>query len=90
MSDKHQMHFIQLVSMFHGAAMIAMGKIKNPESDKMERDLERAQFSIDTLDMLLVKTSGNVTADEKKFLETILQELKLNFVDEQQKNQNAP
>jgi hypothetical protein len=83
--QQQQMLFIQLLSMFHGAAMIAMGKMKNPESDTIERDLERAQYSIDTLDMLKLKTKGNITPDEERFLETILQELKLNFVDEKKK-----
>ena len=85
MSEKHQMYFIQLVSMFHAAALQQMGKIKNPVSDKIERDLQQAEVSIDMLDMLKEKTKGNITAEEEKALSDVIAQLKLNFVDEQTK-----
>jgi hypothetical protein len=63
-------------------AMMAMGKIKNPVSDKIERNLEHAKIYIDTLDMLVAKTKGNLSEYEEKFLTETLKELKLNYVDE--------
>ena len=62
--------------------MMAMGKIKNPVSDKIERNLEHAKIYIDTLDMLVAKTKGNLSEYEEKFLTETLKELKLNYVDE--------
>ncbi len=62
--------------------MMAMGKIKNPVSDKIERNLEHAKIYIDTLDMLHTKTKGNLSEYEDKFLTETLKELKLNYVDE--------
>ncbi len=87
--EKNEMLFIQIVSMFHGAALQQMGKLKNPLSDKIERDMQQAELSIDMLDMLKEKCKGNLSPDEEKFLSTILQELKLNFVDEQAKDANV-
>jgi Domain of unknown function (DUF1844) len=80
--ERQELLFVQLVSMFHGAAMQQMGKLKNPITEKIERDLSQAQVSIDLLDMLKHKTKGNLSADEEKFLQTAVQELKLNYVDE--------
>jgi len=80
--DKNQLMFIQLVSMFQAAAMQQMGKLKNPMTDKVERDLEQAQLSIDLIDMIKSKTKGNLSAEEDRFIATVLQELKLNYVDE--------
>jgi len=86
-SDKNKVLFTQLVVMLHGAAMQQMGKIKNPLTDKIERDLTQAQFSIDMLDMMKEKMKGNLSPEEERFLQSILQELKLNYVDEVSKDQ---
>jgi hypothetical protein len=80
--DKNSSLFFSLVMTFQAAAMQQMGKLKNPVSDKIERDLQQAQLSIDILDMLEEKTRGNLSDEETKLLKTILQELKLNYVDE--------
>jgi len=88
-SAKNQFLFTQLVLMFHTAAMQQMGKLKNPLTDKIERDLEQAQVSIDILDMVKEKTKGNLTNDEERFLNSVLQELKLNYVDEASKDKAA-
>lgn len=86
-SDKNKLLFTQLIIMLHGAAMQQMGKIKNPLTDKIERDLTQAQFSIDMLDMVKDKMRGNLSSEEERFLQSLLQELKLNFVDEVNKDQ---
>jgi hypothetical protein len=80
--EKNQFMFMQLVMMFHTLTMHQLGKIKNPITDKVERDLAAAQGSIDMLDMLKEKTKGNLAADEDRFLTNLLKELKLNYVDE--------
>lgn len=80
--EKNQLLFAQLVLMFHGLAMSQMGKIKNPMTDKVERDLAGAQGTIDILDMMKEKTKGNLNQEEEHFLTNMLQELKLNYVDE--------
>jgi hypothetical protein len=85
--DKNKLLFTQLILMLHGAAMQQMGKIKNPLTDKIERDLTQAQFSIDMLDMVKDKMRGNLSTEEERFLQSLLQELKLNFVDEVNKDQ---
>ncbi len=82
MKEKNEMLFFQLISMFHGGAMQHMGKIKNPVSDKIEKDLEQARMSIDVLSLLKEKTKNNLSEQEIKFLDTVLQELQLNYVDE--------
>ncbi len=85
--EKNKVLFTQLILMLHGAAMQQMGKIKNPVTDKIERDLTQAQFSIDMLDMMKDKTKGNLSPEEERFLHSLLQELKLNYVDEAGKDQ---
>ncbi|MBN1397886.1 MAG: DUF1844 domain-containing protein [Bacteroidetes bacterium] len=88
-ADKNTSIFFSLVMTFQAAAMQQMGKIKNPFTDKIERDLQQAQLSIDILDMLAAKTEGNLSEDESRFLKGALQELKLNYVDESSKGESA-
>ena len=66
--------------------MVAMGKLKNPATDKIERDLDQAKQSIDILEMLKEKTKGNLSAELSSLLDKFLTELRLNFVDERNKD----
>jgi hypothetical protein len=79
---KDDFHFIQLVITFQTAAMQQMGKLQNPFTKKVERNLEQAQFSIDMLEMLQNKTKNNLSENERKFLEHTLYELRMNYLDE--------
>lgn len=84
-NEKQRFMFTQLVLMFHSATMHQLGKMKNPITGTIDRDLPAAQNSIDILDMLKEKTRGNLSDNESRLLSTIIQELKLNFVDEANK-----
>lgn len=85
--NKNEQHFAQLILIFHQSAMLGMGKIKNPVTDKIERNMDQAKQSIELLEMLKEKTKGNLSADEQKFLDGMLTEIRLNFVDESTKAQ---
>jgi hypothetical protein len=80
--QKNEIMFTQLVLMFHTAAMQQLGKLKNPITDAVERNLEAAQNSIDILDMLRAKMKGNLSQEEQRLLSQVLAELRLNYVDE--------
>ncbi|MFQ6618310.1 MAG: DUF1844 domain-containing protein [Fidelibacterota bacterium] len=77
--------FIQLIVTFQAAAMQQMGKLKNPLTDKIEKNMEQASLSIDMLDMIKEKTRGNLSKDEEKLLDFTLSELKMNYVEEMRK-----
>ncbi len=81
-SNNNELLFMQVVIQNQQMALLSMGKLKNPVSDKIERNMEYAKISIDTLDMLKEKTKGNLTDYETKFLDEVIKELKLNYVDE--------
>jgi hypothetical protein len=83
---RDEFYFIQLVLMFQTAAIQQMGKLENPITKKVERDLEQAKFSIDMLEMIEQKTQNNLSENEKKFLDHILFELRMNYVDEVNKD----
>jgi len=81
--------FMYLVSTFYSSAWMQMGKIENPVTNEVERDLEQAQLSIDILDVLKKKTDGNLTDQEQQYIDRALRELKANFMEEKQKDKHA-
>jgi len=83
--EKHHVLFINLVMMFHSLAWQQLGKIKNPVTGVVERNLDGARHCIDTLEMLKEKTRGGLVPEEERFLDEIVKELKLNYVDESRK-----
>lgn len=83
-AQKHQLLFTQLVVMFHAATMQQLGKVKHPVTEKLEKNLDAAENTIDILDMLQAKTHGNLAPDEEMLMTQVLQELKLAYVQERQ------
>ena len=82
-NDKlNEARFLSMVLSLHGSAWMAMGKVANPMTGKVEKDIEAARGSIDLLETLRVKTQGNLTKEEEKILANALGVLQLNFVDE--------
>ena len=87
--QKNQVLFMQLLFTFQSAAWQQLGKIKNPLTDKIERDLNQARFSIDILEMIRTKTQGNLSENEKTFIDKVISELQLNYVAEYDKEPKA-
>ena len=65
------------------SALYHMGFVGDPERDQpaSEPDLPLARQTIDTLEMLQLKTRGNLDSEEGRLLEGVLYELHLRFVE---------
>jgi len=86
---KLNMYFMSLVLSLSQAAMQQMGKITNPLTGKIERNLEQAKVTIDMLEMLKEKTKGNLVKEEEKLVNDTLATLQLNYVDEVKKEEKG-
>jgi hypothetical protein len=73
-------NFSTLVLSIGSSAAMALGLAPNPMTNKTEKDLNLARFNIDLLRMLRDKTRGNLSADEQKFIESIVTDLQMKFV----------
>ncbi len=80
-----QQLFDQLISSLVHSAWVYLGKIKNPMNDKLEKNVEQASVQIDMLDMLFKRMTGNMSEEEDKYLGHVIRELKMNFVEENNK-----
>jgi len=83
--DKDEAIFLSVMYSFHAAAMQQMGKIANPFTGKVERDLDAARGTIDVLAVFQKKTQGNLSERERRTLTNLITELQLNYVDETKK-----
>jgi hypothetical protein len=78
----HEARFLALISGLASNAMQHLGKVMNPLTGKVERNLDLARETIDLLRMLREKTKGNLSDRETRSLEALLSSLQLNYVDE--------
>ncbi len=77
--------FLQLVLGLQQTAMMGLGKLLNPMSGRIERNLEGARTAIDTLAAIESRTRGNLEPDEARVLTQVLTDLRMNFLDESRK-----
>jgi hypothetical protein len=83
--EKDELLLTQVALMFQTAALQQMGKLRNPLSESVERDLGQARISIDILDVLHRRMKGNLSDAEERMFANVLRELRLNYVDEASK-----
>ncbi len=82
--------FSNIVVSFSQTALVGMGKISNPQTGKVDKNLNMARTYIDMLEMLSEKTKGNLTKKEKDILESTVTNLQLTYVDEMEKEKESP
>ncbi len=75
-----EVNFNSLVFSLSSSALINLGEIADPHSGQKQKDLPLAKHSIDTIAMLKDKTKGNLNAEEQRFLETMLADLRWRYV----------
>ena len=81
--------FLQLVLGLQQTAMVALGKLMNPMTAKLERNLEAAKNTIDTLGAIESRSRGNLAPDEQRVLTQVLTDLRMNYMDELKKGEPA-
>ncbi len=77
--------FSTLVLSIGSSAMMALGQAPNPQTQKVEVNFEMAQFNIDLLLILKEKTKNNLSKEESSFLDFIIHDLQMKFVQAQTK-----
>src|SRR5271156_971688 len=73
--------FASMVMQNTNMALIFLGQAPNPQTGQTAQDLEHARYFIDQLEMLAVKTKGNLDKQEDALLKQSLTHLRLAFVE---------
>lgn len=78
--DDAGVDFASFVVSFYTQALVMLGEIPNPESGVVATNLSAARQTIEILVMIEEKTSGNLSADEKRLLSEVVANLQLAYV----------
>ena len=81
--------FAQMVLQQANLALMLLGRVPHPQTGKTEKDVDAARAFIDQLEMLEVKTKGNLSPQEAAFLKDALMSVRMAFVDAVQSSETA-
>jgi len=83
--SKHDHVLISLTMNLQAMTMVQLGKVTNPVSGELERDLESARSSIDILEMLKNKCRVDTPDPLLQILDQAVMDLQMNYMDELKK-----
>jgi hypothetical protein len=76
-----EVDFTTFVISLASSAMVHLGEVPHPDRGVPDTNLPMAKQTIDMLSMLKEKTRGNLEADEARYLDAILYDLRMRFVE---------
>lgn len=74
------LEFGSIVLLLYLPALIQLGLVEDPATGKVRENIGLAKRNIDLLDLLKDRTKGNLEDEEAKFLEGVLDQLKLAYL----------
>ncbi|NBR70541.1 MAG: DUF1844 domain-containing protein [Verrucomicrobia bacterium] len=81
MSSEMTKRFVQFVMVQAQNILYVLGRIPTPEGDRIPPNLQAAKMMIDHLELIRLKTEGNLSPQEIKILTEALQQVQLAFVE---------
>ncbi len=75
-----ELDFSSFILSLATTAQVSLGNIPNPQTDQPSQNLPVAKQMIDMLGMLKDKTRGNLTQDEQGLLDSVLFNLRMQYV----------
>ena len=75
-----QIDFTNFTLSLSTSALIQLGEIQDPFTQKSTKNLPLAKQTIDLIGMLQEKTKGNLSPDEEKVIEYVLYDLRMRYV----------
>ncbi|MCK5542823.1 MAG: DUF1844 domain-containing protein [Desulfobacterales bacterium] len=73
--------FSSFILSLYSSALVQLGKIEDPISGEKIKNIDIARQTIDIIAVLKEKTQGNLDTEEEKLMNTLLQELRIAFVE---------
>jgi len=77
-----ELNFATFIFSLNSSALVHLGMLEEPATQKKVKNLPLAKQTIDILGMLEEKTRGNLTDDEEKMLKNILYDLRILYIKE--------
>ena len=78
--EELKMDFSGFILSLNASALIHLGEIPDPHSKKREVNIPAAKHTITILEILAEKTEGNLTEEEKQFLDDMIYNIRMKYV----------
>ena len=75
-----EIDFTSFIFSLSTSALIQLGEIEDPFSQKQVKNFPLAKQTIDLIGMLKEKTKGNLTPDEERLIDYVLYDLRMRYV----------
>jgi len=75
-----EVNFASFIYSLSTSALVHLGEIPEPITEKMDKNLPLAKQTIDILGILQEKTKGNLTQEEENLLNNFLYDLRMRYV----------
>lgn len=75
-----EISFTNFILSLSTSALIQLGEVEDPFTQKLAKKLPLAKQTIDLIGMLKDKTKGNLSPEEEKVIEYILYDLRMKYV----------
>jgi len=76
-----QVDFSSFILSLYSSALVQLGTMEDPTTGKKSKNIDFAKQTIDIIAVLQEKTKGNLDTEEEKLMNTLLQELRLAYVE---------
>ncbi len=74
------LEFSSIVILLYFPTLVQLGLVEDPATGRMQENLGLAQRNIDLIDLLRDRTKGNLEPEEQKFIDGVLDQLKLAYL----------
>lgn len=73
--------FSSFILSIYSSGLVQLGKVEDPSTGQIQKNLIMAKHTIDMMAMLSEKTRGNLNKDEENLLRALLSEIRLAYVE---------
>ncbi len=73
--------FSSFILSIYSSGLVQLGKVEDPSTGQIQKNLIMARHTIDMMAMLSEKTRGNLNKDEENLLRALLSEIRLAYVE---------
>jgi Domain of unknown function (DUF1844). len=80
LNPNFKISFIDLINSLAGTTLIQLGAVADPQTNVIKKDLNAAKQTIDILELLKEKTTGNLNNEESMMLDNVLFDLRMRYV----------
>jgi hypothetical protein len=73
--------FSSFILSIYSSGLVQLGKVEDPSTGKIQKDMTVAKYTIDMMAMLSEKTKGNLNKDEENLMRALLSEIRMAYVE---------